>query len=362
MPTKQLPSNPSLDHLKHQAKDLLEAHAHPTPDVCQRIREFHPHHRHSSDAQIAESKFALSDALLTIAREHGFSSWMRLKTHIEHGEPIEHGLPLHERIKDALFRQAVDLLDSGDEQALAAHLKQHPEVVHQRVNFEGGNYFTNPSLLEFVAENPIRHDTLPPNIIQIAKIILDAGAKETPEAASMTLALVCSGRVSRECGVQIALIDLLCEYGADPNAGTGPALSHGEFEAAEACIQHGAKVDVAIAAALGKLDEVRNLYPTAEGESRHYAMPWAVQHGRLEVARFLLEKGEDPSRYNPMGAHSHSTPLHQAAFNGDLAMVRLLVEFGANLNAQDIHFKATPLGWAEHGERAVIADYLRSLQ
>ena len=47
-------------------------------------------------------------------------------------------------------------------QGLRAHLKQHPKLVHQRVVFEGGNYFRNPTLLEFVAENPVRHGTLPP--------------------------------------------------------------------------------------------------------------------------------------------------------------------------------------------------------
>jgi hypothetical protein len=33
--------------------------------------------------------------------------------------------------------------------------------VHQHVVFEGGNYFRDPTLLEFVAENPVRHGTLP---------------------------------------------------------------------------------------------------------------------------------------------------------------------------------------------------------
>ena len=40
--------------------------------------------------------------------------------------------------------------------------------------FEGGNYFRNPTLLEFIAENPIRRGTLPENIAEVAKVILDA--------------------------------------------------------------------------------------------------------------------------------------------------------------------------------------------
>jgi hypothetical protein len=45
-----------------------------------------------------------------------------------------------------------------------------------------------------------------------------------------TLALVSSGRVARECGAQVPLIDLLCSYGADPDYAMPPALPHGEFD------------------------------------------------------------------------------------------------------------------------------------
>ena len=42
MPTKQLPSRPSLDHLKHQAKDLLEGRQSRNPEAMERIKGFHP--------------------------------------------------------------------------------------------------------------------------------------------------------------------------------------------------------------------------------------------------------------------------------------------------------------------------------
>ena len=54
MPVRRLPSNPNLDHLKYQAKDLLKEHsAAPTPGVAQRIREFHPRFARASDAERA---------------------------------------------------------------------------------------------------------------------------------------------------------------------------------------------------------------------------------------------------------------------------------------------------------------------
>ena len=55
----------------------------------------------------------------------------------------------------------MDLIDSGDVAGLRAYLKQHPDLTHRHVDFEGGNYFRNPTLLEFVAENPVRHGRVP---------------------------------------------------------------------------------------------------------------------------------------------------------------------------------------------------------
>ena len=77
--------------------------------------------------------------------------------------------------------------------------------------------------------------------------------------------------------------------------------------------------------------------PAADGEQRQLALALATQHGHAEVVASLLDAGVDPNRYNPVGAHAHSTPLHQAALSGHLDVVRLLVERGARLDIRDIH-------------------------
>lgn len=267
-------------------------------------------------------------------------------------------LPFHERIADPAFRRAVDLLDAGDVDGLEAHLNAHPNLVHQRVAFEGGSYFQNPSLLEFAAENPIRHGKLPANIVQAARVILEAGAKNDRAALNETLRLVSTGRIARECGVQIALIDLLCGYGADPNHAMPGA--HGEFAAAHALLARGARVDLPVAAALGRTEDAGRLLDAASPEDRHRALALAAQFGHTEIVRLLLDAGEDPNRYNPPGFHAHSTPLHQAAFAGHDETVRLLVERGARLDLKDITWQGTPEGWALHEGRTKIADYLRA--
>jgi hypothetical protein len=358
MPVRHLPSNPNLDHLKSQAKDLLKEHTAHTRGVAQRIREFHPRFGRATDVEIFNSQLRLSDAQLAIAREYGFGSWARLKAHVEKPALSDRlNLPYHERIEDATFRRAVELLDRGDLAGLRTHLNQHPNLARQHVTFEGGNYFRYPTLLEFVAENPVRHGTLPSNIVRVAKVILDAGVEQS--ALNETLMLVSTGSVPRECRLQLPLIDLLCDYGADPNRALDGAALHGELEALNALIKRGARVDLPVAAALGNLEEARRLLPDANNDDRHLALALAAQFGHVEIVRLLLDAGEDPNRYNPLGGHSHTTPLHQAAGAGHYELVRLLVERGARLDLKDILWRATPADWARHAGRTEIEAYLR---
>jgi hypothetical protein len=362
MPVKPLPSKPNLDHLKYQAKDLLSAHVSRDPQVAQRIREFHPRFHRATDTIIFETGLSLADAQLTIARERGFENWDKLKNHIEKPTLADKlSLPQHERIEDAAFRRAVELLDGGSVAGLSAWLAEYPDLVHQHVSLQGGNYFRNPTLLEFVAENPVRRGTLPANIVEVSRVILDAGADRNASALNQTLELVCSGRVPRECRVQGALIQLLCDRGADPNHAMAAALGHGEFEAVNALIARGAQVDLKAAAGLGRIEDARRLLPTAESEDRHRALALASQFGHAGIVRLLLDAGEDPNRYNPVGFHAHSTPLHQAAC-GHLETVRLLVERGARPGVKDTLWQATPAEWARHEGQAQIEQYLLELE
>jgi hypothetical protein len=359
MPVKRLPSNANLDHLKYQAKDLLRDHAVRSQGVAQRFREFHPQFTRATDADIFDAQLKLNDAQLTIAREYGFPSWARLKRHIEKPTLSDQlNLPHHERIEDATFRRAVDLLDAGDVAGLRAYLAQHPNLVHQHAVFEGGNYFHNPTLLEFIAENPVRRGTLPKNIVEVAKVILDASP--TQAALNETLMLVATGSAPRECRLQLPLIDLLCDSGADPNSAIHATALHGEIEAVNALIGRGAGIDLPVAAALGRVDDSRRLLPGASRQDRHLAFTLAASFGHVEIVRLLLDAGEDPNRYNPVGGHSHTMPLHQAAGAGHAEVVRLLVERGARLDLKDILWQATPADWARHAGRTEIEAYLRA--
>jgi hypothetical protein len=54
-------------------------------------------------------------------------------------------------------------------------------------------------------------------------------------------------------------------------------------------------------------------------------------------------------------------PLHQAAYRGNLDMVRSLVKAGADLTARDERFGATALEWARMGKQDAVAAYLTSV-
>jgi ankyrin repeat protein len=270
----------------------------------------------------------------------------------------EKALPHHERLEDPLFHRAVSLIDAGDTAALRLLLVKNPALIRQRVSFGDGGYFSNPGLLEFIAENPVRHGVLPKSIVDVATVLLEACPE--PNSMNATLGLVASSRVARECDVQRSLLKVLCAHGADPNTALYAAAVHGEFEAVRKLISLGAKPGLPVAAALGDTDAFQKQLLTADAQQRRLALALAAQYGHAEMVRALLDAGEDLNRFNPVGAHGHSTPLHQAALAGHLEVVQLLVECGARLDVRDSLWQGTPADWAAHEGQAEVESYLRS--
>ena len=89
-----------------------------------------------------------------------------------------------------MFAEAVAAIDAGDLGALRALLPSTP-TADERLENGRDDYFARPYLLWFVAENPIRNGTLPANIVEVTRVLLERGA----EGRDYALALVVSGQV-----------------------------------------------------------------------------------------------------------------------------------------------------------------------
>ena len=84
-----------------------------------------------------------------------------------------------------------------------------------------------------------------------------------------------------------------------------------------------------------------------------------AKRGDLAAARWLLEHGADP---NARWVHwdSEVTALHLAVFGGHAAMVRLLLDAGADKTIHDSKHDADALGWADFFGRKEIVGILKS--
>ncbi|MGH7565709.1 MAG: hypothetical protein ACREK2_02655, partial [Gemmatimonadota bacterium] len=166
---------------------------------------------------------------------------------------------------DALFREAVSAIDTGDMSTLETLLATHPEIVRDRLDSPGAwlreqvgdalqGFFRRPYLLWFVAEDPVRNGKLPGNIASVTRAILHAAQREglesLQEQVDTALRLVSWSWIARECGVQIELIDALVDAGASPDGNPDNALVNGNFAAAAHLVERGAKLTLATALCL----------------------------------------------------------------------------------------------------------------
>jgi ankyrin repeat protein len=350
----------ALGEYQQQADVLLDAVKAGDEAARWRFKWLHPRFRGKSVTDVGVATLDIADAQLVVAHEHGFESWMALA---EFTDTVSRDGPI------SRFESAVEAVVSGDVTSLRAMLSADSDLVYERSTRKH-----HATLLHYVAANGVEHarQKTPGNAVEVAKILLDAGAEPNAladmyDAKCTTMSMLVSSCHPAKAGVQAALAETLLDYGA---ALDGPgsawqsavvtALAFGYRDTAEVLAQRGAPMNnLAAAAGLGRLEEAARLLPVADSQSRHAALALAAQHGHAEIVRLLLDAGEDPSRYNPDGFHSHSTPLHQAVWSDHADVVRLLIERGARLDIRDTVYSGTPLGWAIHGGRTAMAEYLR---
>jgi ankyrin repeat protein len=383
MPTRSLPPHPNLVQLKLQATELQREHRAGRLSAAARIATHHPKMKSQSLKTVLERPLTRVGAQLVIAREYGFANWAQLKHRAELGSRIA-GIQPHPR-----FAEALAAFDSGDSERLRALLAADPPLVHARTNLEPPfGYFSGATLLHHVAGNPRRKNRLPPNIVAIARVLLQSGADVNALTlganAGTTMGLVITSKQASDTNVSGPLIDLLLEHGAklDFRSPSGvvpewrrentldlPLANHAP-RAAEKLIELGAKVDVCAAAALGRMDLLRDFFGAngrllsrprrggkmmTERDAIGLAMLFAYVNKHADAVGFLLEKD---GNWDMIGVNN-GTALHRAAWDGDLAMVKRLVAKGADISNRNNPFTATALSWAQHNKQTEVFEWIR---
>ena len=297
--------------------------------------------------------YSKGDGRAIIVRNHFFESWEQFALFAAHMKDAS--APV------ARFERAVDDIVSGDAASVERAVREHPDLVRAR------SARTHHSmLLHYVGANGVEgwRQRTPNNTVQIAEIVLDAGA-EVDAVADMynggctTLGLVATSIHPKTAGVQQPLIDFLLERGARIDAPGGgnsrgivnSCLANGRPEAAEHLAKRGAPLDLEGAAGVGWLDVVKSFFnpdgslkPPATLAQLKDGFTWACEYGHTNVVEHLLDRGVDASEVLPR-PHKQ-TGLHWAAYGGHPNTVKALLRRNPPLDVRDASFNGTPLGWA----------------
>jgi Ankyrin repeats (3 copies) len=341
-----LPSHPSLEQYRKLAKDLVKAcESDPSAisawaDRWMQSLRGTADRKHVDRAVSAVEEFAtktlkgneracvLADAQFVIARSHGFTSWAEFGAHLEALENTRDSAA-------AAFEAAADAIVRGDEATLQQLLRKHPDLIRAR-----SARAHRATLLHYVSANGVENyrQQSPPNAARITELLLAAGADIEAEAdvyggGSTTLGLVATSTPPREAGVQIPVMAVLLDHGAQieqPNASKFggviyACLANGCPAAARYLVERGAHFGIVGAAGIGRLDVVQQLVEGSNPERREMALRYAAGYGELEVVRFLLDRG-----VNVDGHHGDGKTALYYAMRGDHAdAVRLLLARGA---------------------------------
>ena len=291
-----------------------------------------------------ERRCALADAQFVIARSHGFESWPKFARCLD---ALAHGAASSE----SRFESAADATVAGDAAALNRLLREEPALIRMRSMREHG-----ATLLHYVSANGIEgyRQRTPRNIVEIAELLLEAGADVNATAnvyggGCMTLGLTATSLHPERAGVQEELMRTLLEHEAKIDERlVNSCLANGRAQAAEFIAGRAARLDLDEAAGVGRLDLVRETFAADGGLQSIFGMEewkrefwYACQFGRNAVIEYLLDVGFDPAMADGDG----QTGLHHAVIGGNPEGVALLLKHKPPLEATNI-YGGTVLGQA----------------
>ena len=365
MPTAPLPENPSLEHLKNQAKLVRDLIRSGDDGALSMVDEFHPRRDAASMTEADRVGFKTADAQLIVARMYGFTSWARLRDHLGiisassftplpedeglsaaeafivdacldyagHGSrPEERIARAHQQLEEdpSLATNSLAALATvGDHVGLRVALDETPNLVNAPC---GPNRW--PPLL-YATYSRIRTDDPAWSSTETVNLLLDRGADPNagflwrglvPPFTALTGALGGGEQHQPWHPDRLELAELLLDAGADPNDGQGlynngiGGQNHDNPAHLQLLVNHGLGTpqDGPWYQQLG--DQLRD--PT---ELLYDELEAAAKRNRPTLLTYLATLGLDLNR--PIG-RSQSTPARIAAAEGHDSILAFLAEHG----------------------------------
>jgi ankyrin repeat protein len=344
MSIKVLPARPNLEQYKKQAKELVKSFealrsgaSEVAAETMQRITEHHPRFGKLPASELRAAQFALADAQLVIAREHGFESWPKFAKRIEtivrektvasladprkafleaaciprdawHAsgtlEMAEAILAAYPRVANSdIYTVAV----LGDDAGVRRLLQLDPGSATAKGGPYGWDALTHLCFSRYLQRDPGRSD----GFVRAATALLDAGADantgwmEDDFDPKPTWESVIYGAAG--IAHHAELTRLLLERGADPNDGETP------YHAPETHNNDAMKVLVES----GKLNDENLVMMLFRKTDFH----------DYEGLKWLLEHGVDPN----LRGKWNKTPIHNAVLSDNhIAFFEALLDHGAD--------------------------------
>ena len=365
---RELPALPNLEQYKNQAKDLVKAHGLGHSDALERIGRHHPRLHKLAYPDIQRAPFALTDAQLILAREHGFESWPKFSAHIEtlrlirivadlpdpvgafieaaciprntgHGTgTLEHAQLILERYPHVATANIHTAAILADEPTVKRFLTQNPQDAALAGGVYGWDALTYLCFSRYLRLDASRSD----GFVRTARALLDAGASAktgwyemidhpTPRPV-LESAIYGAAAIAQHPG----LTQLLLDRGADPNDEETPYHVVETYD----------NTVLKIMLANGRFNQASlNTILLRKAD-------WHDEHG-IQLA---LEYGADPNQMTIWGF----TALHQALRRDNgLVIIELLLDHGADPALAGRNGRSATLIAARRG-RGEVLDVLES--
>jgi ankyrin repeat protein len=347
-----LPPNPDLHQLKKRAKDLRQAFARGARRALARV---------AAVPELSATRppdLAATAALLVVAREHGFASWMKLKQTVESARstPAQSAAAL---VDAALRRDLARARALARRHAASAHADIHVALVLGDANTVAAWLGSDPAVATAVSGprgwQPLLYVCFSgfladperaPGLRETARRLLASGADANawwstgePGHPSQTALYGASGIAN-----DAELTRLLLDAGANPNRpDDSESLYHcceGQRHACLALLMGSPRIDRSWAGyCLQRVLDFEDrdglrilLYGGADANARHpttgeTALLKAVRRPRreLEIIELLLRHGGDPAARRADGKGAYALALRA----GNIAIADALAQRGA---------------------------------